>query len=131
MSQNRRKELFRDLDQVKVIPPDSAIAPITNSFYSAVVINNDDPKGNKRIQARISSKDSKVADKDLKWCISLNPSGFFMLPLPGEHVIVFLRNPWNNNEGRFYMGPIRSSDSAEFESFNDSIKKLEIPKNGL
>ncbi len=102
-----------------------------NVFYSAVVIANDDPTESKRIKVRIASIDNNVSDDNLKWCISLNPSYLFGIPIPGEHVIVFIRNPWSKHVGRFYMGPIRSGDSAEFEPFNESIDTLEISQNGL
>lgn len=131
MPQKSRDSLFRNMGKNDFISPNRSIAPATNTFYSAIVISNDDPKGNKRIKARITSRDGSISDDKLKWCVSLNPSGFFMIPQPGEHVIVFLRNPWNDQEGRFYMGPIRSSDSSEFEGYDQSIKKLEIDENGL
>jgi len=107
-------------------------ARIENSFYHGIVVENIDPDGLNRIQVRIISKDSKITDnKKLKWCIGLNPAGFFMLPMIGEHVVVFLRNPMTHQQGRFYMGPIHSDYTSSFESFKTTIEKLEIENNGL
>ena len=79
-------------------------ANTTNEFYHGIVTENNDPNGHMRIQVRITSKDFDIKDDyKLKWCIGLTPSFFFCIPQIGEHVIVFLRNPWSHQRGRFYM----------------------------
>ena len=103
----------------------------TNTFFHGVVVDIDDPEEHGRVKVRILSQDSSVLDEDIKWCTSLNVSCIFMLPMIGEHVVVFLRNPWTKRDGRFYIGPIRSGDTAHFESMSDTINKLEIGKYGL
>jgi len=103
-----------------------------NSFWHGVVVNNNDPNSLNKIQVRIISIDWKIEDNnDLEWCVAMQPAGFFMVPLVGEHVIVFLRNPWTRQPGRFYVGPIHSTRNAEFEPFKTTIEKLEIENNGL
>jgi len=104
---------------------------VSNNFYHGIVIENIDPKNLNRIQVRIISKDINIADKDLAWCVSMNPSGFFIVPLVGEHVIVFLRNPFTEQIGRFFMGPINSTMNGTPESYKTTIEKLGIDSDGI
>ena len=103
----------------------------TNTFFHGVVVDIDDPEEHGRVKVRILSQDSKVLDEYVDWCIGLNVSCIFMLPMIGEHVVVFLRNPWTKQKGRFYIGPIRSGDVAQFESMAETINKLGLDKDGL
>ncbi len=102
-----------------------------NTFYHGIVIENDDPEILDRIKVRIISKDSGINDNAIMWCYNMMPSGFYMIPLVGEHVIVFFRNPAAEQAGRFYIGPIHSAKNGKFEISEESTTKMEIDSNGF
>ena len=126
-----RHKLKASVDQAENLGPLNSNAEAKNVFFNGIVISRDDPLESKRIRVRIDSIDKTLSDDQLPWCISLNPSFLFSIPIPGEHVIIFLQNPWSGQKGRYYMGPIRSGDKAEFENFNETVRNMEIPANGF
>lgn len=132
MSQKKSRDILKSpMDQSKVIGPLNSPANSKNVFYNAVVVNIDDPLESKRIKCRIESIDRNVPDNKLDWCISLNPSFLFSIPIVGEMVIVFLQNPWDGTSGRYYLGPIASGHLGNYEPFNETKNKLEIPNRGI
>ena len=46
------------------------------------------------------------------------PNFFYCLPQVGEHVIVFLMNPWNTTHTRVYAGPLQTGNFGEQEYSN-------------
>lgn len=82
------------------------IAGVTPIFYMGVVEEYRDPKKMNRVKVRLYGIDRNTSRDNLPWCISMMPSFFHVIPKTGELVFVLLRNPWNNQLGRYYFGPI-------------------------
>lgn len=110
-------------------------ADVTNMLFNAKVINIDDPLKSRRVQARIPAVDGDnpnrepyVADKDLAWCYTMLPPYLYMLPAVGEHILVFLQNPWVRRSGRYYLSSLMSDDEVN-QPYDESMKKLELIKS--
>ncbi len=88
--------------------------------YHGKVVTIEDQKNSKRIRVRILGIDDLTLTEELPWAISAMPNFFFCLPQLGEHVLVFLMNPWNKQFTRVYMGPLQTENNGE-ESFDDTM----------
>ena len=104
-------------------------------MYPAKVISIDNSNGMRRIVARIiqvdtdgteaPGKDRNLSDEELVTCVPLMPSHFNVMPAPGEMVILFLENfaEGNQNGGRYYIGPIRTTYyNFSYEDFASANK---------
>lgn len=108
---NPERTLGKILDDQETSRSNSA--NVTGVAYHAKVVNNNDPENSKRIQVKIEGIDDATPVDKLPWCISPMPNFFFCLPQIGEHVIVFMMNPWNNNFTRIYFGPLQTENFGE------------------
>lgn len=98
-------------------------ATVTSIVYHGKVINIEDNLNSKRVQVRIVGIDDGVSDENLPWAISSMPNFFFCLPQIGEHVLVFMMNPWNKRFTRVWMGPIQTENFLE-QTYKDSMTKF-------
>jgi len=96
----------------------------TEILYHAKVVSVEDPWNCKRIKVRIDGVDNSFRDKELAWCIPFMSSFFHCLPLVGEHVLCFCKNPWNKAFDRFWIGPILTGDNTETETYESSMNEL-------
>lgn len=110
-------------------------ADVTNAAFNGKVINIEDPLKSRRIQVRVPAidgdnpnKEPYVADKDLAWCYTMLPPYLWMVPAVGEHVIVFLQNPWVRRNGRYYIASLMSGDEVA-EPYDESMRNLELIKS--
>jgi len=107
---------------------DKKPASITKIIYNAKVVDIDDPKNSRRIKVKISGMDDNTPVAELPWCISIMPTFFYVLPMINEHVLIFLQNPWNVQQGRYWIGPIMSGDETDGQSFGDSVNGLGLTR---
>lgn len=110
-------------------------ADVTNATFNGKVINIDDPLKSRRVQVRVPAidgdnpnKEPYVADRDLAWCYTMLPPYLWMMPAVGEHVIVFLQNPWVRRSGRYYIASLMSGDEVN-QTYDESMKKLDLIKS--
>lgn len=105
----------------------------SRNIYPAIVVNNQDPLGMKRIVARIISldengnvnggRDRDTTDDLLPFCVPMIPNHFHIVPLIGEMIYIFLENPSDNSAPRYYMGSqINSPFKLRFQSYTESQK---------
>lgn len=105
----------------------------SRNIYPAIVTNNQDPLGMKRVIARIVSldengqinggRDRDTPDDLLPFCVPIMPNHFHIVPLVDEMVYVFLENPSDNSAPRYYMGSqINSPFKLKFQSYVESQK---------
>lgn len=103
----------------------------TRNIYPAIVVNNEDPLGMKRVIARIISLDENDQinggrDRDtptdqLPFCVPIMPNHFHIIPLVDEMIYVFLENPSDNSAPRYYMGSqINSPFKLKFQSYTEA-----------
>lgn len=103
----------------------------SRNIYPAIVTNNQDPLGMKRIVARIISlnekgeinggRDRDTTDDLLPFCVPMMPNHFHIVPLVGEMIYIFLENPSDNSAPRYYMGSqINSPFKLRFQSYGES-----------
>jgi hypothetical protein len=103
----------------------------SRNIYPAIVINNDDPLGMKRVIARIISldengqvnggRDRDTPDEQLPFCVPIMPNHFHIVPLVNEMIYVFLENPSDNSAPRYYMGSqINSPFKLKFQSYTEA-----------
>lgn len=99
--------------------------------YPAIVINNEDPLGQKRIIARIVSLDEKgninggrdrdTPNEQLPFCVPMMPNHFHIIPLVDEMVYIILENPSDNSAPRYYMGSqINSPFKLKYQSYAEA-----------
>ena len=102
--------------------------PSSRLVYPAIVINDEDPLGMKRVIARIISldetgrnnggRDRDTPDDKLPFCVPMMPNHIHIMPLEGEMVYVILENPSDNSAPRYYMGcQINSQFKLKFQSY--------------
>ncbi|MEK6829320.1 MAG: hypothetical protein AABY15_04270 [Nanoarchaeota archaeon] len=103
----------------------------SRNIYPAIVINNEDPLGMKRVVARIVSLDESGninggRDRDtptdkLPFCVPMMPNHFHIVPLVDEMIYVFLENPGDNSAPRYYMGSeINSPFKLKFQAYAEA-----------
>lgn len=103
----------------------------SRNIYPAIVINNEDPLGMKRVIARIISLDENGnitggRDRDtptdkLPFCVPALPPFFHAVPLVDEMIYIFLENPSDNSAPRYYFGPeINSPFKLKFQSYEEA-----------
>jgi len=103
----------------------------SRNIYPAIVINNEDPLGMKRIIVRIISidengninggRDRETPTEQLPFCVPIMPNHFHIIPLIDEMVYVFLENPSDNSAPRYYMGSqINSPFKLKFQAYNEA-----------
>lgn len=103
----------------------------SRNIYPAIVINNEDPLGMKRVIARIISldendqinggRDRDTPDDQLPFCVPMMPNHFHIIPLVDEMIYVFLENPSDNSAPRYYIGPeINSQFKLKFQAYAES-----------
>lgn len=96
--------------------------------YPAIVTNNEDPLGQKRIVARIISldengkiiggRDRDTPNEQLPFCVPMMPNHFHIIPLVDEMVYIILENPSDNSAPRYYMGAqINSQFKLKFQAY--------------
>lgn len=101
--------------------------------YPAIVINNEDPLGMKRVVARIISlddngeisggRDRDTPDENLQFCVPMMPNHFHIIPLVDEMIYVFLENPSDNTAPRYYMGSqINNSFKLKFQEYKEASR---------
>lgn len=106
------------------------------NIYPAIVINNEDPLGMKRIVARIidpnnlgeqgplnkgGGRDRDTPDEELPFCVPMIPNHFHIVPLVDEMVYIFLENPSDNSAPRYYIGAqINNPFKLRFQSFGEA-----------
>jgi len=99
----------------------------TKTIFFGTVVENEDPKGSRRIKVRIDLIDDDIIEtKDLKWCIPVLPPFIHFIPKIGESVLIMLQNPWTNSVGRFYVGPIMSRDETDMQSKQEMYDGFDI-----
>lgn len=117
--------------------------PSNRIVYPAIVVNNEDPLGMKRIIARIISLDNEgninggrdrdTPDNQLPLCIPMIPNHFHIVPLVDEMVYVILENPTDNSAPRYYIGSqINSQYKLKFQQYveaNRVFKKTSFNLN--
>lgn len=117
--------------------------PSNRIVYPAIVVNNEDPLGMKRIVARIISLDNEgninggrdrdTPDNQLPLCIPMIPNHFHIIPLVDEMVYVILENPTDNSAPRYYIGSqINSQYKLKFQQYveaNRVFKKTSFNLN--
>lgn len=105
----------------------------SRNIYPAIVVNNEDPLGMKRIIVRIMSmdengnnnggRDRDTPDDQLPFCVPMMPNHFHIIPLVGEMVYIMLENPSDNSAPRYYMGAqINSPFKLKFQSYIEAIE---------
>lgn len=105
----------------------------SRNIYPAIVINNEDPLGMKRVIARIISLDEKdqvnggrdrdTPDDQLQFCVPMMPNSFHIIPLVDEMIYVFLENPSDNSAPRYYMGSqINSPFKLKFQAYAEALR---------
>ncbi len=103
----------------------------SRNIYPAIVVNNEDPLGMKRVIARIISLDEKdqvnggrdrdTPDNRLPFCVPMMPNNFHIIPLVDEMIYVFLENPSDNSAPRYYMGSqINSPFKLKFQAYPEA-----------
>ena len=103
----------------------------SRNIYPAIVINNEDPLGMKRVIARIISlneegeviggRDRDTPDNELPFCVPMMPNHFHIIPLIDEMIYVFLENPEDNSAPRYYIGSqINSQFKLKFQEYNEA-----------
>jgi hypothetical protein len=103
----------------------------SRNIYPAIVVNNEDPLGMKRVIARIISLDENDQinggrDRDtptdqLPFCVPIMPNNFHIIPLVDEMIYVFLENPSDNSAPRYYMGSqINSPFKLKFQAYAEA-----------
>ncbi len=118
MRHNPEKMLGRvlnDQDSTRV-----GSATVTSTVFHGKVVNIDDDLNSKRVQVRITGIDDGVEDENLPWAMSSMPNFFYCMPQVGEHVLVFMMNPWNKRFTRIWMGPIQTENFFE-QPYKDSM----------
>lgn len=114
----------------------------SRNIYPAIVINNQDPLGMKRVVARIVSldengninggRDRDTPDDLLQFCVPIMPNHFHIIPLVDEMVYIFLENPSDNSAPRYYMGSqINSPFKLRFQAYGESQKIFEYTNFNL
>jgi len=99
--------------------------------YPAIVTNNEDPLGMKRVVARIISLDdngniSGGRDRDtptesLPFCVPMIPSHFHIVPLVDEMIYIILENPADNSAPRYYIGSqINNPFKLKFQDYKEA-----------
>lgn len=105
----------------------------SRNIYPAIVVNNEDPLGMKRIVARIISldengeinggRDRDTPDDQLQFCVPMMPNSFHIIPLVDEMVYLFLENPSDNSAPRYYMGSqINSPFKLKFQTYSEALR---------
>ena len=94
-------------------------ANVTDVIAHGQVVNIEDELNSKRIQVKLESQDQYNNEETLVWCISVMPNFFYCQPQVGEHVVVFMKNPWNPSDTRFYMAPIQTGNFGEQQYDDD------------
>lgn len=100
-------------------------------IYPAIVVNNEDPLGQKRIIARIISldengkinggRDRDTQTENLPFCVPMMPNHFHIIPLVDEMVYILLENPSDNSAPRYYMGSqINSPFKLKYQSYAEA-----------
>ena len=103
----------------------------SRNIYAAIVLNNEDPLGMKRVIARIISLDDRdqvnggrdrdTPDDKLPFCVPMMPNHFHIVPLVDEMIYVFLENPSDNSAPRYYMGSqINSPFKLKFQAYAEA-----------
>ena len=103
----------------------------SRNIYPAIVINNEDPLGMKRVIARIVSLDESGninggRDRDtptdkLPFCVPMMPNHFHIVPLVDEMIYIFLENPSDNSAPRYYLGSETNSPfKLKFQSYAEA-----------
>lgn len=106
---------------------------VVRNIYPAIVVSTDDPAEQNRIIARIISldengkinggRDRDIPDSSLPFCIPDMPDFFFVRPLVGEMVYIYLENPSDNSAPRYWRGPIITSKlKFQFQSYAEAVK---------
>jgi len=98
----------------------------TKIFLSAVVVDVEDPKNSRRIRVKIPGIEDNKQINQLPWCVCMMPPFFFCLPKVGEHVLLFLQNPWTLIKGRYWVGPIMSKNETDEQTLEEMAKDLNI-----
>jgi hypothetical protein len=105
----------------------------SRNIYPAIVVSIDDPAEQNRIIARIISldengkinggRDRDVPDSNLPFCVPDMPDHFFIRPLVGEMVYIYLENPSDNSAPRYWRGPITTSKlKLAFQAYDEAVK---------
>ena len=121
MRHNPEKSLGKILDNEETSRTTSA--NVTGVAYHAKVVDNEDPKNSKRVRARIEGIDDATPDGKLPWCISSLPNFYFCVPQVGEHVVLYMMNPWNKDHTRLYMGPLQTGNFGE-QAYSGTMKEF-------
>lgn len=103
-------------------------ATVEKTMYSAVVVSTDDPKNSNRIKVSIPGIDDGTPINDLPWCLSMMPAFFYNMPMKNELVFVYMQNPWNIYQGRYWIGPIMTENNTNEEQYDDVLVGLGLIK---
>lgn len=103
-------------------PMEDDAEKIGKNIYPGLVINNDDPSGQQRIQCRVSVMHRGIEDAHLPWCLPLRDSrnstgsNVVGVPMVGSNVTLYF--PEDGNEFIYYVGtyPLKSGVPSEFQS---------------
>jgi len=99
--------------------------------YPAIVVNDEDPLGMKRVVARIISldetgrvnggRDRDTPDEQLPFCVPFMQNHFHIVPLVDEMIYIILENPNDNSAPRYYMGPQTNSQfKLQFQAYAEA-----------
>ena len=80
-------------------------ADVIPIFYIGEVIDHKDPLKSRRVKVKIYGIDDPLSPETIPWSKSILPEFFFMIPLVGERVVVLLKDPWDYQSERYYIGP--------------------------
>lgn len=112
------------------------------NIYPAIVVNDEDPLGMKRVVARIISldetgrvnggRDRDTPDDKLPFCVPMMPNHFHMVPLVDEMIYIFLENPSDNSAPRYYIGSqINSQFKLKFQAYNEAVEVFKYTEFNL
>jgi len=116
--------------------------PASRNIYPAIVVNNEDPLGMKRVVARIVSldengkilggRDRDTPNEQLPFCVPMMPNHFHIVPLVDEMIYILLENPSDNSAPRYYMGSqINSPFKLKFQSYSEANRIFDYTQFNL
>lgn len=100
---------------------------ITQTIYYGRVISIDDTEDGARIKVRINKLDDKTSDDKLPWSYPMLPRFFHIYPKVGEMVRVFIGDPKQPQNTRFWMGSVISqSQKIEIDTQYSALSTTSI-----